>query len=61
MPLAGELEGGQWKATGPDWSLKVYQIGISIVNKGEPVSYYWKDNPKRGFVRDELMIIARDI
>ena len=44
-----------------DLSVKVYQIEISIVNKGEPVSYYLKDVPKRGFVREELLIITREI
>ena len=40
-----------------NWSLKVFNIDRSIINKGEPVLYYLKDGPKRGFVREELMIV----
>ena len=36
----GELEGGQKRATDPNWSLKAYKIDRSIVKKGEPVFYY---------------------
>ena len=56
---AGELEGGQKRATDPNWSLKVYKIDRSIVKKGEPVLYYLKDGPGRGFVREELMVVPR--
>ena len=49
----GELEGGQRRATDPIWSLKVFNIEKSLVNKGEPVLYRLKDGPKRGFVRKE--------
>ena len=54
---AGELEGGQRRATVPVWSLKVFNIEKSIVNKGESVLYNLKDGPKRGFVREELKIV----
>ena len=47
----GELEGGGKRATDPNSS--------SIVNENEPVLYYLKDGPKRGFVREELMIVPR--
>ena len=47
---AGELEGGQKRATDLNWSLKVFNIEKSTVNKGEPILYYLKDGPKRGFV-----------
>ena len=50
---AGELEGGQKRATDPNWSLKVYKIDRSIVKKGEAVLYYLKDG------REELMVIPR--
>ena len=53
----GELEGGQRRATDPNWSLKVFSIDRAIVNEKEPVLYYLKDGPKRGFVREELMIV----
>ena len=53
----GELEGGQRIATDPNWSLKVFSIDRATVNEREPVLYYLKDGPKRGFVREELMIV----
>jgi len=56
----GELEGGQKRATDPNWSLKVYKIERSLIKKGEPVLYYLKDGPLRGFVREELMIVPGD-
>lgn len=56
----GELEGGKKRATDPNWSLKVYTIDRSIVKIGEPVLYYLKDGPGRGFVREELMVVPRD-
>ena len=56
---AGELEGGGKRATDPNWSLKVFSISSSVANKNEPVLYYLKDGPKRGFVREELMIVPR--
>ena len=55
----GELEGGGRRATDPNWSLKVFNISSSIANENEPVLYYLKDYPKRGFVREELMIVPR--
>ena len=54
---AGELEGGQRRATDPIWSLKVHDIEKSLVNGCEPVFYYLKDGPNRGFVREELQIV----
>lgn len=56
---AGELEGGQRRAKDPNWSVKVFKIEKSIINEGEPILYYLKDGPKRGFVREELMIVPR--
>ena len=53
----GELEGGQRRATDPIWSLKVFNIEKALVNEKEPVLYYLKDGPKRGFVREELQIV----
>ena len=57
---ADEMEGGQRRATGPIWSLKVCGIEKSIVNKGEPVFYSLKDGPKRGFVREELSFLLKE-
>ena len=56
----GELEGGGRRATDPNWSLKVFNISRSIANENEPVLYYLKDGPKRGFVREELMIVPKE-
>ena len=54
----GELEGGSTKrATDPIWSLKVYQVVKNMSNPNEPVIYYLSDGPKRGFVREELLVV----
>ena len=56
----GELEGGRRRATDPVWSLEVYRIGRSVTKPDEPVLYYLLDGPKRGFVREELLIVPPD-
>ena len=53
----GELEGGGLRATDPIWSLKVYTIQKVVTKPHEPVVYYLFDGPKRGFVREELMVV----
>ena len=53
----GELEGGSKWATDPIWSLKVYQIERNVSKPNEPVVYYLSDEPKRGFVREELLVV----
>ena len=53
----GELEGGTKKATDPIWSLKVYNIERSFTKPNQPVLYYLRDGPKRGFVREELLVV----
>ena len=54
----GELEGGGTKrATDPIWSLKVYQVVENMTKPNEPVVYYLSDGPKRGFVREELLVV----
>ena len=53
----GELEGGTKRATDPIWSLKVYSIERSFTKHEQPVLYYLRDGPKRGFVREELLVI----
>ena len=53
----GELEGGTKRATDPIWSLKVYQVAKNMTKPNEPVVYYLSDGPKRGFVREELLVV----
>ena len=54
-----ELEGGERRrATDPNWSLETYTID-SVVKS--PIVYYLSEgDPKRGFVRQELMIVPND-
>ena len=40
-------------------SLKVFKVNRTLVNKNEPVLYFMKGGPKRGFVREELQIVPR--
>ena len=57
----GELEGGERRrATDPIWSLDFYEI--RQVFNSDPIIYYLHDAeksraPKRGFVREELLVI----
>ena len=53
----GELEGGVKRATDPIWSLKVYNLERSFTKANQPVLYYLRDGPKRGFVREELLVV----
>ena len=53
----GELEGGTKRATDPIWSLKVYQVVENKTKPNEPVVYYLSDGPKRGFVREKLLVV----
>ena len=53
----GELEGGSKRATDSIWSLKVYSIARSFTKPHQPVLYYLLDGPKRGFVREELLVV----
>ena len=58
----GELEAGERRrATDPIWSLDTYEIShIMPVGKG-PIVYYLHDPaPKRGFVREELLVVPND-
>ena len=52
-----ELEGGTKRATDPIWSLKVHQIERNVTKPNEPIVYYLSDGPKRGFVREELLVV----
>ena len=56
----GELEGGRRRATDPIWSLKVYEIEKIMIDPDAPVIYYLFDGPKRGFVREELLVVPPD-
>ena len=56
----GELEGGRRRATDQIWSLKVYEIGKIMIKPNAPVLYYLFDGPKRGFVREELLVAPPD-
>ena len=56
----GELEGGGRRATDPIWSFKVYNIEKVVTKPEEPVMYYLFDGSKRGFVREELMVVSSD-
>ena len=51
------LEGGGRRATDPIWSLKVYNIHKVVTKPETPVVYYLFDGPRRGFVREELMVV----
>ena len=53
----GELEGGVKRATDPIWSLKVYSIKRSFTKPNQPVLFYLHDGPKRGFMREELLVV----
>ena len=53
----GELEGGTKRATDPIWSLKVHQVVENRTKPNQPVVYYLSDGPKRGFVREELLVV----
>ena len=60
----GELEGGERRrATDPIWSLDLYEVR-QVMGK-DPIVYYLRDAtnsraPKRGFVREELLVVPDD-
>ena len=56
----GELEGGRRRATDPVWSLQVYRLGRTVAKTGSPVVYYLDSGPRRGFVREELLVVPPD-
>jgi hypothetical protein len=59
----GELEGGErQRATDPNWSLETYGIDRVVKTLGDPILYYLTEGaPKRGFVKQELLIVPADI
>ena len=58
----GEGEGGERRrATDPIWSLGVHYLSRSVVSSDQPVLYYLSSGaPKRGFVREELLVVPND-
>ena len=58
---AGELEGGgKRRATDPIWSVDIHKIDYHIITQGIRVYYLKSPAPKRGFVREELLIVPAD-
>ena len=61
----GELEGGERRrATDPIWSLDLYEIR-QVMPHSQPIVYYLHHGtkslaPKRGFVREELLVVPVD-
>ena len=55
--LKQNQKGGTKRATDPIWSLKVYQVVENKTKPNQPVVYYLSDRPKRGFVREELLVV----
>ena len=56
----GEMEAVR-RSTDPIWSPSLHKVQKIVVSKNEPVLYYLDDGeytPKRGFVREELMLIS---
>ena len=56
----GELEGGRRPATDPVWSLEVHRLARSVTKPDESMLYYLQDDPPRGFVREELLVVPPD-
>ena len=57
----GELEGGgKRRATDPIWSLDIHKIDYHIVTQGIRVYYLKAPAQKRGFVKEELLIVPDD-
>ena len=56
----GELDGGRRRATDPIWSFNVFNFERSITKPNEPVLYYLRDGPKRGFVREGRFVVPPD-
>ena len=62
----GELEGGERRrTTDPIWSLDFYEIRQVFKSNNSPIVYYLHNSnsspaPKRGFVREELLVVPLD-
>lgn len=57
---ASELDGGRRRATDLVWSILDYRLGRSVTKLSEPVLYYLLDDPRCGFVREELLVEPTD-
>ena len=57
----GELEGGKRWATDPIWSVDIHKIDYHIITQGIGVYYLKAAAPKRGFVKEELLVVTRMI
>ena len=60
MYQPGELEGGKKRATDPIWSVDIHKIDYNIVTQGIRVYYLKAPAPKRGFAKEELLIVPAD-
>ena len=60
MYQPGELEGGKRRATDPIWSVDIHKIDYHIITQGIRVYYLKAPAPKRGFVKEELLIVPDD-
>ena len=56
----GELEGGKRLATDPLWSVDIHKIDYHFITQGIRVYYLKAPAPKRGFVKEELLIAPDD-
>ena len=57
----GEQEGGgRRRATDPIWSVDIHKIDYHIITQGIRVYYLKSPAPKRGFVKEELLIVPPD-
>ena len=55
-----ELEGGKKRTTDPIWSVDIHKIDYNVVTQGIRVYYLKAPAPKRGFVKEELLIVPAD-
>ena len=57
----GELEGGgKRRATDPIWLIDIHKIDYHIITQSIRVYYLKAPAPKRGFVKEELLIVPAD-
>ena len=61
MYQPGELEGGgRRRATDPIWSVDIHKINYQIITQDIRVYYLKAPAPKRGFVKEELLVVPAD-
>ncbi|RGB22302.1 hypothetical protein C1646_776313 [Rhizophagus diaphanus] len=51
---------GRRRTTDPIWSTKIFTIESSTVIDGQPVMYQLTDEPKKYFIREELLVAPSD-